>query len=86
VQVDPIKPTLKAPGTERLKLEYDEPASNLAFKFNLRRYHPSEPAFVATCNVCHRELEIGKGWRCETCHDYDICEAGAYTRPFLSSS
>ena len=40
-------------------------------------YHlnnPSEPAFVATCNVCHRELEIGKGWRCETCHDYDICE------------
>lgn len=40
-------------------------------------YHlnnPSEPAFVATCNVCQRELEPGKGWRCETCSDYDICE------------
>ena len=35
-------------------------------------YHlnnPSEPAFVATCNVCQRELEPGKGWRCETCAD-----------------
>ena len=38
MQVDPIKPTLKAPGTERLKLKYDEPPSNFAFKFNLRRY------------------------------------------------
>ena len=23
VQIDPIKPTLKAPGTQRLKLQYD---------------------------------------------------------------
>jgi len=38
VQVDPIKPTLKAPGTKRLKLEYDVLLSNLAFKFILRRY------------------------------------------------
>jgi lipoate-protein ligase A len=38
VQVDPIKPTLKAPGTKRLKLKYDDPLSNFAFKFNLRRY------------------------------------------------
>ena len=38
VQVDPIKPTLKATGTKRLKLKYDEPPSNFAFKFNLRRY------------------------------------------------
>ena len=38
MQVDPIKPTLKAPGTERLKLKCDEPLSNFAFKFNLRRY------------------------------------------------
>jgi len=26
------------PGTKRLKLKYDEPLSNVAFKFNLRRY------------------------------------------------
>ena len=39
VQVDPIKPTLKAPGTKRLKLKCDEPLSNFAFNFNLRRYN-----------------------------------------------
>ena len=38
MQVDPIKPILRAPGTERLKLKYDEPPSKFAFKFNLRRY------------------------------------------------
>ena len=32
-------PRLKAPGTERLELNYDEPPSNLAFKFKLRRYN-----------------------------------------------
>lgn len=40
-------------------------------------YHlnnPSEPAFVASCNQCSRELEPGKGWRCETCPDFDICD------------
>ena len=39
VQVDPIKPTLKALGTKRLKLKYGELLSNVAFKFNLRRYN-----------------------------------------------
>jgi len=38
VRVDPIKPTLKTPGSHRLKLEYDEMVSNFACKFNLRRY------------------------------------------------
>ena len=38
VQVNPIKPTLTAPGTNRLKLKYVEPLSNVAFEFNLRRY------------------------------------------------
>jgi hypothetical protein len=38
VQVDPIKPKLKAPGTKRLKLKYDDPLSKFGFKFNLRRY------------------------------------------------
>ena len=36
MQVDPIKPMLKAPGTKRLKLKHDEPLLNFAFKFNLR--------------------------------------------------
>jgi hypothetical protein len=38
VQVDPIKPTLKAPESKRLKLKCDEPLLNFAFNFNLRRY------------------------------------------------
>ena len=38
MQVDPIKPTFKAPGTTRLKLKYDKPLSSFAFKFNLRCY------------------------------------------------
>ena len=38
MQVVPMKPTLKAPETTRLKLECDEPLPNFAFNFNLRRY------------------------------------------------
>ena len=38
MQVDPIKPTLNAPGTKRLILKCDEPLSDFAFNFNLRRY------------------------------------------------
>ena len=39
VQVDPINPKLKAPGTERLKLKYNNLLSTSGFKFNLRRYN-----------------------------------------------
>ena len=38
VQVDPMKPMLKAPGSKRLKLKCDESLWNFAFKFNLRRH------------------------------------------------
>ena len=38
VQVDPIKPKLKPPVSKILKPEYDKLLSNIAFKFNLRRY------------------------------------------------
>jgi len=38
VQVDPVKSTLKPPGTTRLKLKYDKLLSSFSFKFNLRRY------------------------------------------------
>ena len=37
MQVDPDKPVLKAPGSKRLKLYYDESLSSFNFKFNLRR-------------------------------------------------
>ena len=38
VQVDPVTPKLKPPGTERLKLMYYKLLSTSAFEFNLRRY------------------------------------------------
>ena len=38
MQVAPIKPTLKAPGTKRSQLKYHRLPSNVAFNFNLRRY------------------------------------------------
>jgi hypothetical protein len=39
VQVDHIKPILKPPGTNHLKLNCDTVLSTFAFKFNLRRYN-----------------------------------------------
>ena len=38
VQVDPIKPMLKPPGTKHLRLKCDKLLSSFAFKFYLRRY------------------------------------------------
>ena len=38
MQVDPIKPELKAPETHLSTLKCDEPLSLFAFNFNLRRY------------------------------------------------
>ena len=47
MQVDRIKPTLKSPGTKRLKLECDKPLSNFALNFNLRRYTKAESTIAA---------------------------------------
>jgi hypothetical protein len=50
VQVDPIKPTSKAPGIKLFKLKCDKPLSKLAFKVNLRRYTMGNHAGAAvTC-------------------------------------
>ena len=38
MQVDPINPTVKAPGIKRLKVHFDKPLSNFALEFKLRRY------------------------------------------------
>jgi hypothetical protein len=47
VKVDPIKPTLKAPGTERLDPRYVGVLHSFAFKFNLRRYITAVAVTVA---------------------------------------
>ena len=44
MQVDPIEPKVKPPGSERLKLKCDVLLSNAAFKFNLRRYSMDDPS------------------------------------------
>ena len=59
VQVDPIKPTLKAPGTKRLKLEYDELLSSFAFSFNLRRFSWRTPTCGYT-SICPRSTRRGQ--------------------------
>ena len=38
VPVDPMKPTLKAHGSKRLKVEHEKLVSNFAFYFNLRHF------------------------------------------------
>ena len=47
--VDPIKPTLKAPGTKRLKLKCHRLLSSFAFNFNLR--HQSSCAALRVDDV-----------------------------------
>jgi hypothetical protein len=58
VHVETMKPVLKAHGTEHLKLKYDEPVSNFAFRFNLRRYPSVGPApggrVRRSCQSCGR--------------------------------
>ena len=54
VQVDPIKPTLKAPETKPFTLKCDKLLSNSAFNFGLRRYIPG--AFVTL--VVSEGLEV----------------------------
>ena len=59
VRVDPMKPKLKTPGTEPLKLKCDILLSTSAFKFNLRRY--TTAVSMATAASMWRWR-----WRCRT--------------------
>jgi len=45
-----MKPTSKAPRIMRLKLKYDKPVSNFAFKFNLRRCIKAGSKLNETCH------------------------------------
>jgi hypothetical protein len=61
VQVDPIKPTLKAPKSKRLKLKYDELLSNVASKFNLRRFTKVAAARSAAADAMHQTATLQAG-------------------------
>ena len=47
MQVVPIKPTLKVPGTKHLKPQYEKLLSNCAFSLNLRHYSKGVAQFLA---------------------------------------
>ena len=43
-------------------------------------HNPTAPGFVSTCNVCHKDIDKGVQWRCNTC-DFDMCEACRSMQP-----
>ena len=63
VQVDPIKPTLKPPGTKLLKLKCDTLLSTSAFKFNLRRFDKDADAavqlYLRACEMLEARPDTG---------------------------
>jgi hypothetical protein len=57
VQVDPIKPKFKPPGTKRLKLKCAILLSTSAFKCNLRRYKLDSAKFAETIKEYEARLK-----------------------------
>ena len=100
MQIDPIKPALKAPGTMRFP-KHDEPLSNFAFKLKLCRYttvvvKPAAPAnrLTATPTVPASASRLSGIIGLPADAPVPAGErltieavlAGAYTRPLLSST
>jgi len=87
VQVDPSKPTLKPPGTKRLKLKHDTLLSSFAFKFNVCRYTADATLVTHTMTLakengaCKIEFDgTSKLWD-DTSHGRKVIENKASTRP-----
>jgi len=59
-----MKPKLKPPGTESLKLKCDDLLSNFAFKFNMRRYIKASPTPKPKADPLHptpvHSREVGR--------------------------
>ena len=78
VQLDPMKPTLKPPGTKRLKHKYDDSPSSFAFKVKLRRYTSDAPQW----NQRLRYPVFEPATRVTIA----LFEAGAHSCPLFSST
>jgi len=66
LQADPIKLTLKAPEIKQLKLHSDEPPSDFAFSFNVRRYTEELEEHHPDVNLgCAKCRQVWRG--CTTC-------------------
>jgi hypothetical protein len=61
VQVDPIKPMLKPPGTKHVKLKFGILLSTFDFKFNLRRHAEGED--FQHLRVSSSRSGEGKAWQ-----------------------
>jgi len=65
VQVDPVKPKAKAPGSKRLKLKCDKLLSSFAFNFNLRCFSTDVDdilhAHIGGMDAMARGLKAGRG-------------------------
>jgi len=89
-RLTPIKPKLKAPGIKLLKLKYDKPLSDFAFKFNLRRYIMARAgdAYMERMKSKKAEETGARRERERRRHKLlvDQSKAGSYTRPLLSST
>ena len=90
MHVDPLKPKLKPPGTELLKLKYDEPPSNFAFKLYLRRYIMAYFAGVM-CAISRGEDDRARRYfvkefrrRREQRQGLTLVHCSAQREPFLS--
>ena len=86
--MDPIKSMLKAPGTKRLKLEYDYLLSSSAFKCNLRRYNKAVAPKLELPGRRRHLLNVYA--RLEALVPDNLAanwfQAGAYTRPLFSTT
>ena len=71
VQVGPMKPKLKPPGTKRLKLKYGKLLSKFAFNFNLRRFTPTDRMRGRRASRWCRAAS-GRAEQLETC----VCKHG----------
>ena len=74
MQLDPIKITLKPPGTKRLKLKYVKVLQfcfNFAFKFNLRRYFLAMREAAERCDLRNQLQEAA--WAAD-----NFCEVGPH--------
>jgi hypothetical protein len=80
-----MKPILKPPGTKHLTLKCGILLSTFGFKFNLRHYNPVGLVlrFLLQRNAMSEE-HIDLLW--DITQKPDTFEAGAYTRPLLSST
>jgi len=88
VQVDPIKPTLKAPGSMLLTLRLDVPLSKFALNFNLRRCIEEYRERLCKAGFGpYKGLNVpSSGWVAANMMTQLCTKAGAYTRPLFSST